>query len=197
MSALPTANFTVGPFFPPHFVEPGSQDLTRLGGRPARGKHILLTGRILEQGGLPTRNTIVEIWQPDAEGLFAHPRDPRSSAADPNFLGWGRAATDNDGWYRFRTIMPGRRVDNVGPPRLPHINMMFLASGLMRRLTTTLFFGDDPDRAEDPVLAAVPDTARRRRLFAARAPALDRDGCEAWRFDIVLRGPDETPFFQD
>ena len=197
MSLRPTAYFTVGPFFPPHFVEPAACDLTRAGGQAAKGERILLTGRVLEQGGAVTRNTIVEIWQPDAEGLFPHPADPRSAAADPNFLGWGRAATDGQGWYRFRTIMPGRRVDNEGPPRLPHINMMFLASGLMRRLVTTVFFDADPVRAEDPVLAAVPVEALRRRLIAERAPDLDQDGFKAWRFDVRFRGENEPPFFQD
>jgi len=79
---------------------------------------------------------------------------------------------------------------------LPHINMMLLASGIMRRLTTTVFFGDDPDNAEDPVLGAVP-RASRARLFAKRAPELDRMMDEAYRFDIVIQGTAETPFFRD
>jgi protocatechuate 3,4-dioxygenase alpha subunit len=96
--------------------------------------------------------------------LFAHPADLRVASADPNFFGWGRCATDGNGWYHVRTIMPGRRADSEAA-RLPLINMMLLASVIMCRLTTTVFFGDDPDNADDPVLAAVP-RASRGRLFA-------------------------------
>ncbi|MBI3707358.1 MAG: protocatechuate 3,4-dioxygenase subunit alpha [Proteobacteria bacterium] len=194
---VPTANFTIGPFFPTHFVDTGCNDLTRVGERAARGPHVLLAGRVLEQAGAATANTIVEIWQPDANGLFAHPLDPRGKDADPNFLGWGRAATDRDGWYRFRTIMPGRRVYNDGRARLPHINLMLIASGLMRRLTTTILFADDPNAADDPVLDGIADATARRRLFARREPALDDGDAKAYRFDVILRGADETPFFAD
>ena len=92
--------------------------------------------------------------------------------------------------------MPGRRADNEGGARLPHINVMLLASGIMRRLTTTVFFGDDPATAADPVLDEVPRAAR-GRLFAQRAPELDRVTDEAWRFDVVIQGEGETPFFRD
>jgi len=187
---------TIGPFFPTRLAEASSTDLTELRGKAARGTRITLSGQILERDGQPVKNAIVEIWQPDSEGLFSHPADPRSASADPNFLGWGRCATDGNGWYRFRTIMPGRRADNQAGARLPHINMMLLASGIMRRLTTTVFFGDDPDNAEDPVLGAVP-RASRARLFAKRAPELDRMMDEAYRFDIVIQGAAETPFFRD
>src|ERR1700733_9533250 len=97
---------TIGPFFPTRLAEPTCTDLTELRGRSARGTRITLSGRIMERDGQPVKNGIVEIWQPDADGLFAHPADPRAASADPNFLGWGRCATDGNGWYRFRTIMP-------------------------------------------------------------------------------------------
>ena len=187
---------TIGPFFPTRLAEPSCTDLTELRGRPARGTRITLSGQILDRDRAPVRNAVVEIWQPDAEGLFAHPADPRAASADRHFLGWGRCATDASGWYRFRTIMPGRRADNAAGARLPHINMMLLASGIMRRLTTTVFFGDDPATAEDPALAAVPHVAR-SRLFARRASELDRVTDEAWRFDVVIQGVGETPFFRD
>jgi protocatechuate 3,4-dioxygenase alpha subunit len=197
-SAVPDPSVwqTIGPFFPTRLAEPSNIDLTELRGRQARGTRITLSCLVLESGRQPVRNAIIEIWQPDAEGLFRHPADPRADSADPNFLGWGRCATDGNGWYRFRTIMPGQRRDNTAGARLPHINMMLLASGIMRRLTTTVFFGDGPDNVEDPVLAAVPPD-RRRHLFARRAPELDRVTDEAYRFDVVIQGADETPFFAD
>ncbi len=189
----PTVLLTIGPFFPRALAEATNCDLTRAG--PVRGTPIVLAGRVTEADEQPVRNAVVEIWQPDADGLFAHPADPRSSDADPNFVGWGRSATDADGWYRFRTVLPGRRNDNAAGTRLPHINMMLLASGIMRRLTTTLFFADAPDAA-DPVLASVPK-GRRARLLAVRAPELDGGDATGYRFDVVLQGPNETPFFLD
>jgi len=197
-SAVPDPSVwqTIGPFFPTRLAETSCVDLTELRGKQARGTRITLSGLVLERGGQPVKNAIVEIWQPDSEGLFRHPADPRASSADPNFLGWGRCATDANGWYRFRTIMPGRRNDNVAGVRLPHIDMMLLASGIMRRLTTTVFFGNELVSPPDPVLAAVPADLR-ARLFARRAPELDRVTDEAYRFDVVIQGADETPFFVD
>ncbi len=186
---------TIGPYFPYDFVD-GCEDLTQCDGHTARGCHILIGGRVLEEGHRPTRNTILEIWQPDANGIFRHPLDPRCSQADPGFGGWGRARTDAQGNYRFRTVLPGSYTDADGAPRCPHINAMILGIGLTHRLVTTIFFADEPDGVSDPVLNCVPEVAR-PRLFAVRCPSLDADGLSAYRFDVILRGEDETPFFLD
>lgn len=182
---------TTGPFFPRAFSD-GSEDLTRRDGQTARGQRILLTGRVLELGAQPTWNMVLEIWQPDAQGIFRHPLDPRSGQADPGFWGWGRARTEKDGWYRFQTIFPGTYGE-----RCPHINCAVLGIGLTRKLVTTIFFADNPDAAGDPVLDAVPGPALRRRLFAYRDPSLDEGLLHGYRFDITLRGEGETPFFVD
>jgi protocatechuate 3,4-dioxygenase alpha subunit len=183
---IPSPYGTIGPFFPSEFSD-ATNDLTRHEGNVAQGQHILLTGTVVEEGGQPTFNTIVEIWQPDATGIFRHPLDPRSAEADPGFFGWGRARTGSDGRYLFRTVLPGS-YDG----RCPHIDVMILAIGLTRRLVTTLFFGE----SADPVLDCV-DAARRRRLVAQRDPASDETGALGYRFDVVLRGDGETPFFLD
>src|SRR5580698_6111172 len=140
---------TIGPYFPYDFVD-GLEDLTRCDGKVARGRHIAISGRVLEEGQRPTRNTIVEIWQPDSNGIFRHPLDPRCAQADPGFSGWGRARTDPQGKYRFHTVLPGSYTED-GSPRCPHINVMILAIGLTRRLVTTIFFGDSPETVDDPV----------------------------------------------
>jgi protocatechuate 3,4-dioxygenase, alpha subunit len=186
---------TIGPYFPYDFVD-GLEDLTQCDGQTARGCHILIGGRVLEEGARPTRNTIVEIWQPDAKGIFRHPLDPRCAQADPGFSGWGRARTDAQGNYWFRTVLPGSYTGEDGAPRCPHINVMLLAIGLTRRLVTTIFFADKPAGVSDPVLDCVPEAVR-PRLFAVRSPSLDADGLTAYRFDLILRGENETPFFWD
>lgn len=181
---------TIGPFFPSEFSD-WTSDLTHHDGSVAQGQHILLTGTVVEEGNKPTFNTIVEIWQPDANGIFRHPLDPRSPSADPGFFGWGRARTGADGRYRFRTVLPGPYVEE-GVVRTPHIDVMILSIGLTRRLVTTMFFASGPD----PVLDCVEED-RRGRLVAVRDSALDEPGLPAYRFDIVLRGENETPFFLD
>jgi protocatechuate 3,4-dioxygenase alpha subunit len=182
---IPTAEATLGPFFPPRYVDQGANDLTVLDGRAARGRPIEIHGRVLQEDDAPLENLVVEIWQADASGIYRHPGDPKHAQADPDFFGWGRAATDREGRYRFRTIMPGAREG-----RAPHVDVMLMFSGLMRILKTTLFFEGEAGNETDPVLLAVP--AARRRLLVAAA-----QGPGHYRFDIRLRGEDETPFFDD
>jgi protocatechuate 3,4-dioxygenase alpha subunit len=159
---------TLGPFFPREFGE-GANDLTLLDGRRAPGEAIEITGRVVELDGRPLDNVILEIWQADSAGRFD----------SPDFVGWGRAATDAQGNYLFRTIMPGACAG-----RAPHINFLILYSGLMRQLQTVMFFG----HSGDPVLAS---TSTPERLIAKPLAA------ERYRFDIRLRGGEETPFFDD
>jgi protocatechuate 3,4-dioxygenase alpha subunit len=196
--SLPTSPYcTIGPFFPGEFAD-GCGDLTSFAGKRARGQHILLTGSVVEEGNRPIRNAIVEIWQPDANGVFRHPLDPRSEEADPGFFGWGRARTDVEGRYAFRTVLPGAYATQDGAPRCRHLNLMVLAIGLTRRLVTTVFFGDGAQPASDPLLDCVADPVRRARMFAIRDKLTN--GAEAlplYRFDIVTRGEAETPFFVD
>jgi protocatechuate 3,4-dioxygenase alpha subunit len=192
---VPSSYSTIGPFFLKPLVD-GFEDLTLCNDKIARGKHILLAGRVVEEGNVGVLNAVVEIWQADADGVFAHPLDPRSAEADPGFFGWGRVRTDQEGRYQFRTILPGPSLEENGAVRCPHINVMVLAIGLTRRLVTTAFFSDTPDPVDDPVWNCVPSRTR-SRLRVARDESLDRGGVPAYRFDIVLRGENETPFFLD
>jgi protocatechuate 3,4-dioxygenase alpha subunit len=196
--SLPTSPYcTIGPFFPGEFAD-GCGDLTNFAGKQARGQHILLTGSVVEEGNRPIRNAIVEIWQPDTNGVFRHPLDPRSEQADPGFFGWGRSRTDAEGRYSFRTVLPGAYSTEDGAERCPHLNLMVLAIGLTRRLVTTVFFGDESGAARDPLLDCVADLARRARMFAIRDKLSNgADALPVYRFDIVTRGEAETPFFVD
>jgi protocatechuate 3,4-dioxygenase alpha subunit len=195
----PTSQHTIGPFFPRTFFQPGDNDLTVVahGAAPTRrGEAILLRGRVTRAEGLPCLNQILEAWQADAGGRFHHPLDPERHLADPDFLGWGRAWTDAEGQYEFRTVLPGGYVEG-SIRRAPHINLTVMGAGLMRRAITTVFFPDfAAENATDPVLALVPP-GRREKLFAV--PDGTADGLRVFRFDIRLRGDahEETPFFED
>ena len=161
---IPTAEMTLGPFFPREFAK-DANDLVK----GASADAIEITGLVTELDGKPLDNVILEIWQADAAGRFDN----------PGFSGWGRAATDAHGVYRFRTLRPG-----AAPGRAPHVNFLILYSGLMRQLQTVMFFSAAPD----PVLAVV---NAKDRLIARP------DGPNRYRFDIRLRGGEETPFFDD
>jgi protocatechuate 3,4-dioxygenase alpha subunit len=177
---IPTGEATIGPFFPPRYVDEGANDLTLFEGRKAKGEAIEIQGRVLQEDGAPLENLVVEIWQADAGGIYRHPADPRHAQADPDFLGWGRAATDAQGNFLFRTIRPG-----APEGRQPHINFMVMFSGIMRILRTTMFFED----GKDPVLNLV---LNRKNLLIAKKEIQNH-----YTFDIRLRGEGETPFFDD
>jgi len=190
--SVPTPWHTIGPFFPRTFFREGDNDLTS---GAAHGTPLLLRGRVLEEGGKPCVNAVLEAWQADAEGRFAHPLDPEAALADPAFLGWGRAWTDTEGHYSFRTIRPGSFDDPAGN-RAPHINLMIIGSGIMGRLLTAVFLPEEGANDADPVLLSLPAPLRPRLI--ARFDGME-NGVACYRFDLVLHGAagDETPFFED
>ena len=188
----PTSEHTIGPFFPQSFFRAGDNDLRRLTPDAApslRGQTITLHGVVLKQGSTPCVNMVLEAFQPDSAGRFAHPADPEAHLADPDFLGWGRAWTDAEGHYSFTTLLPGGYVEGIHQ-RAPHINLSIMGAGLMRTARTTVFFPGN--HAADPVMQAVPEAARPR--LVARP-----DGIGNFRFDVLLHADaaTETPFFQD
>jgi protocatechuate 3,4-dioxygenase alpha subunit len=194
---LPTSQHTIGPFFPQTFFRAGDNDLRRVTSEApptTRGEAILIRGRVLREGAAPCVNAIVEAWQADAAGRFRHPADPEAHLADPDFCGWGRAWTNAEGRYEFRSVLPGSFAEG-NLRRAPHVDLVVMASGLMRQLATTLFFPDfAAANAADPVLALVPEARRDRLIAIADGEA---DGLRAFRFDLRLRGDaaEETPFF--
>lgn len=165
---------------------------------PARGEPVRLTGRVLQEGGGPVANFVVEIWQADCDGRFDHPADRGNAPADRNFAFWGRAATDGDGRYAFRTIKPGPVAAAEGGFAAPHIAVTLLGSGLMRRLVTRVYFPDEPRNEADPLLRSIADASLRQRLIARRVADPEAPpGTLSLAFDIVLRGEAETPFLAD
>ena len=136
-------------------------------------------------------DALIEIWQANAAGRYAHPEDGQPKPLDPAFRGFGRCASDAEGRFRFATIRPGRVPGRGNTLQAPHINVGLFARGLLRRLVTRLYFEDAPENADDPVLALVQDPARRATLLAKRVAG---DGA-VYRFDIVLQGNGETVFF--
>jgi protocatechuate 3,4-dioxygenase alpha subunit len=182
---VPTASQTVGPFF--NFALTANEKLGVMAGPEVSGERVRLTFRVIDGDGAPaTGDAMIEIWQADAAGRYAHPLDDGSAA----FHGFGRLETGQDGCCTFETIRPGQVAAPDGRLQAPHVNVMLFARGLLKHLHTRLYFDGDPANDADPVLNLVPEE-RRRTLLARRA---DTDPV-AWFFDIVLQGESETVFF--
>lgn len=195
---FPLSQHTIGPFFPADYFQPGDNDLTLISpdATPTKkGELFKLNGKVMKEGNEPVANAILELWQADAAGRFRHPADPQAEQADPDFLGWGRAWSTEEGGYDFHSIRPGGYEEN-GRWRAPHLNIIVMGIGMMRIVETTLFFPDFPkENAEDPVLSVLPEAMRTMLVMHDEGVI---DGVRSYRFDILLRGPKnkETPFFE-
>lgn len=188
-----TPSQTVGPFFHYGLVFPGGNIVAS---DEARGQPIAIEGRVLDGAGQPVPDAMVELWQPDASGVFPHSADPRHASADPAVRGFGRSSTTYPGnRYRFHTVKPGPApAYPEGPVQAPHVCLRIFARGLLVHLTTRLYFDDETAaNATDAVLAGI-DPNRRATLVAHRDPA---SGARTrYNLDLVLQGPGETVFFQ-
>ncbi len=151
---------------------------------------VWLRGRVLDAKGKPVTDALVETWQADPAGRFAHPDDPRGSSPSDvhGFRGFGRSETVN-GEYAILTLKPGRAPDGDGGLQAPHVDVSIFARGLLDRVVTRLYFADEEDaNTGDPVLAALPESER--RTIVAQST---QDG---YRLDFVLQGDGETVFFR-
>jgi len=153
------------------------------------GTHVRVVGRIVDGEGNIVPDGMVEIWQADSLGRYAHPADGRPLSSN-SFRGFGRCATDKDGGFAFDTVKPGPVPGPGGSMQAPHINVGVFARALQKRLFTRLYFPGEAANASDPILALVP-ADRRETLIAKADPA--RPGL--LRFDIRLQGGNETVFF--
>jgi len=184
-----------GPVFGLADVTALDADLTRQHVGEPLGERITVTGRVLDRDGRPVRGQLVEIWQANASGRYAHQRDQHPAPLDPHFSGVGRGLTDDEGRYRFTTIKPGaypwRNHTNAWRPA--HIHFSLFGSAFTQRLITQMYFPGDPLFAYDPILQSVTDPAARNRLVAAYEHDLSvPEWSLGYRWDIVLDGPAAT-----
>ena len=199
MSLQATTSQTVGPFFQIGLARFYVDDLT---GPGVSGDVIEIEGRVFDGDGQPVPDGVIEIWQADAQGKYAHPesseelkniqknnvRTKGRAQAQGAFWGFGRVQTQVDGSFRFKTIKPGRVPAPDGTLQAPHIAVSVFMRGLLRRLVTRIYFPDEPGNAEDFALKLV-EAGRRHTLIAKKL----RKGRLEW--NVVLQGMDETVFF--
>jgi protocatechuate 3,4-dioxygenase alpha subunit len=163
-----------------------------------KGERIRIEGVVTDGSGTPVRDVLIEIWQANAEGKYAHPADRQpGKTIDPTFRGWGRACTDFDsGVYAFDTIKPGKVEGRNGRVMAPHVNAWIVARGINIGLITRIYFSDEADaNANDAVLNLIEWEQRRSTLVAERLDRKLDGGAAVYRFDIRLQGENETVFF--
>lgn len=189
-----TPSQTVGPYFK-YGLTPGndyawndafSNDLIT---PDVSGERIRIVGQVFDGEGKVIPDSMLEIWQADAQGRFADPQDTR---ATPNaaFKGFGRCGTDAAGGFEFRTIKPGPVPEPDGRVQAPHILLAVFGRGMTQQAITRIYFADEAANAIDPILALVP-AERRATLMAQR----DAGSTVTYRFDVYLQGEKETVFF--
>jgi protocatechuate 3,4-dioxygenase beta subunit len=186
-----------GPLFGEDRVGEGDGDLTTGHAGEPHGERIVVHGRVLEDDGRPVPDTLIEIWQCNAAGRYAHVGDQHPAPLDPNFTGLGRCLSDSDGYFRFVTIKPGAYPWGNHPNawRPAHIHLSLFGRAFTQRLVTQMYFPGDPLFFQDPIFNSVRDPKVRERMISRfDLDATVPEWALAYRFDIVLRGRDETVF---
>lgn len=185
-----------GPLFGGDRVVDGDADLTRSRNGEAQGQRIIVHGRVLDSGGRPVPDALVEVWQANAAGRYRHARDTWPAPLDPHFDGLGRMVTDSEGRYRFTTIRPGAYPwgNHHNAWRPAHIHFSLFGRAFPQRLVTQMYFPDDPLFSRDPIFSSVPEEARPRLVSAYDHDATEPEWALGFAWDIVLRGTEQTPF---
>jgi protocatechuate 3,4-dioxygenase, alpha subunit len=189
MSLFVTSSQTVGPYLRIGFL-PLVIDALAPAGTP--GQRITVRGHIVDGERKPINDGVLEIWQADAQGRYAHPEDREESdgtIARNAFRGFGRILTDSGGGFQFTTIKPGSVAGPDGARQAPHLVVTLFMRGMLTHLFTRMYFPDEPLNATDSVLQRVP--ADRRETLISAAPS-DKSILE---WNIVSQGSGETVFF--
>jgi len=192
-----TISEVTGPVFGNEIVDVKATDLTRQHHGEPLGERIIVSGRVIDEDARPLRHMLIEIWQANSAGRYAHAIDQHNAPLDPNFTGCGHTITDAEGRYRFVTIKPGAYPwqNHHNAWRAAHIHFSVFGPAFAARLISQMYFPGDPLMANDPIFNCTADESARNRLISfldwETTMPLQALG---YRFDIVMSGRDGTPF---
>lgn len=187
MTLRATTSQTVGPFF---CIGLDRLNCAELAGPGVAGERVTIEGRVLDADGVGVPDAVIELWQANSHGKYAHPEDTQDKPVDAGFQGYGRIPTDDDGKFRFTTIKPGAVPGPDGQLQAPHIAVSVFMRGLLRRVVTRIYFPDEARNAGDFALGVV-EAERRGTLIARKVAGVE--GLLKW--DVIMQGPGETVFF--
>jgi protocatechuate 3,4-dioxygenase alpha subunit len=185
VSLFASGHQTVGPY-----LHIGLEWLTTrdIAGKGIKGERVAIAGRLIDGDGNGVNDGLIEIWQANAEGKYAHPEDTQKKPIEKGWRGFGRIPTDANGGFRFTTIKPGRVPGPGATLQAPHLVVAVFMRGMLKHLATRIYFPDEAAaNAEDPILKLVP--------AARRATLIPQKNGKALEWDIVLQGKNETVFF--
>jgi protocatechuate 3,4-dioxygenase, alpha subunit len=185
VSLFASGNQTVGPY-----LHIGLEWLTTrdIAGKGIKGERVAIAGRLIDGDGNGVNDGLIEIWQANAAGKYAHPEDTQKKPIEKGWRGFGRVPTDANGGFRFTTVKPGRVPGPGATLQAPHLVVSVFMRGMLKHLATRIYFPDEAAaNAQDPILKLVP--------AARRATLVPRQKGKALEWDIVLQGKNETVFF--
>jgi protocatechuate 3,4-dioxygenase, alpha subunit len=185
MNLTPTPSQTVGPYF--HL---GLNNVPCIAAEDVTGERVSILFRVLDKDGVLVPDAVIELWQANSEGKYLQAEQEEDEKLEAAFRGFGRMSTGKDGSCTFATIKPGRVPGLSNTLQAPHLNVSIFGRGLLKRLSTRVYFSGEPANSDDPVLALVPEN-RRTTLLAQP----DRSSVGGWIFEIRLCGQGETVFF--
>ena len=186
MSFHATTSQTVGPYFSIGLTRLRKADLV---GSGVSGEKITISGRVIDGEGKPVPDAMLEIWQANSHGKYAHPEDAQNKPIEAGFQGYGRVGVDENGRFLFTTVKPGTVPGPNGTMQAPHIAVSVFARGLLLRLVTRIYFPEEAANADDHVLNLI-EPSRRGTLIARKTAVA---GALEW--NVILQGTDETVFF--
>ncbi len=187
MSLQASTSQTVGPFFK---IGLGWLNQDTLAAEGVAGERVTIQGRIVDGDGMPVPDAMLEIWQANSHGKYAHPEDTQDKPLERGFTGFARVLVDREGAFRFATIKPGPVPGPNGKDQAPHLLISLFMRGLLKRLVTRMYFPNDVRNTSDPILNMV-DPGRRSTLVAKSMSG----GAGQLEWNVILQGTHETVFF--
>lgn len=186
-----TASQTVGPFLK---IGLAKGDMEYLVPKNTNGA-IKICGHVYDGQQEVVPDAMIEIWQANIYGKYAHPEDTSEAELVNGFNGFGRSCTDHEGYFFFYTVKPGCVPGRGNSLQAPHILLNIFARGMLKQQVTRIYFEDEIEaNFKDPILNSIDDKDMRETLFGIKAPT--ENGLPVYKFDIYLQGEKETVFFE-
>ena len=145
VTCVPTADTVIGPFY-----RRGAPWRTRLCPPDEPGESLTITGTVtILPDCRPVADGILDVWQTNARGFYSNLFGLGNPANPRTFNLRARMHTDEQGRYKFETVVPGRYPLFWPLTRPRHIHLI-VTHPSCEQLTTQIFFDGDEYNLSDP-----------------------------------------------